>query len=41
MNKEEIVQGIEFRQYADDKTKTFVKAFGEPPKVRIVEDSEE
>lgn len=34
-------QGIEFRQYADDKTKTFVKAFGEPPKVKIVEDGEE
>lgn len=34
-------QGIEFRQYADDKTKTFVKAFGKPPKVKIVEDSEE
>ena len=32
------VYGVEFRQYADDKTKTFVKAFGEPPKVRIVED---
>lgn len=31
-------QGIEFRQYADDKTKTFVKAFGKPPKVRIVDD---
>lgn len=35
------VYGVEFRQYADDKTKTFVKAFGEPPKVRIVEDGEE
>jgi hypothetical protein len=34
------VYGIEFRQYADDKTKTFVKAFGEPPKVKIVEDDE-
>lgn len=33
--------GITFRQYADDKTKTFVKAFGEPPKVKIVEDGEE
>ncbi len=32
------VYGIEFRQYADDRTKTFVKAFGEQPKVRIVED---
>ena len=32
------VYGVEFRQYADDRTKTFVKAFGEPPKVRIVED---
>lgn len=35
------VYGVEFRQYADDKTKTFVKAFGEPPKVKIVEDGEE
>ena len=35
------VYGVEFRQYADDKTKTFVKAFGKPPKVKIVEDSEE
>lgn len=35
------VYGVEFRQYADDKTKTFVKAFAEPPKVRIVEDNEE
>ena len=34
------VYGVEFRQYADDKTKTFVKAFGEPPKVKIVEDVE-
>ena len=32
------VYGIEFCQYADDRTKTFVKAFGEPPIVRIVED---
>ena len=32
------VYGVEFRQYADDKTKTFVKAFGKPPKVRIVDD---
>ena len=30
--------GIEFIQYADDRTKTFVKAFGKPPKVQIVED---
>lgn len=30
--------GIDFRQYADDKTKTFVKAGKEPPKVQIVED---
>lgn len=30
--------GVEFIQYADDKTKTFVKAFGKPPKVQIVED---
>ena len=35
------VYGVEFRQYADDKTKTFVKAFGKPPKVKIVEDGEE
>ena len=35
------VYGVEFRQYADDKTKTFVKAFGKPPEVKIVEDSEE
>jgi len=35
------VYGVEFRQYADDKTKTFVKAFGEPPEVKIVEDGEE
>lgn len=35
------VYGVEFRQYADDKTKTFVKAFGEPPKVKIVEAGEE
>ena len=34
------VYGVEFRQYADDKTKTFVKAFGDPPKVKIVEDVE-
>lgn len=33
-------QGVEFRQYADDKTKTFVKAFGTAPKVKIVEDTE-
>lgn len=33
--------GIEFVQYADDKTKTFVKAFGKPPKVVIVEDGNE
>jgi len=30
--------GIQFRQYADDRTKTFVKAGCEPPKVRIVEE---
>ena len=35
------VYGVEFLQYADDKTKTFVKAFGTPPKVKIVEDGEE
>lgn len=33
--------GVRFVQYADDKTKTFVKAFKEPPKVRIVEDDDE
>lgn len=33
--------GVEFIQYADDKTKTFVKAFGKPPKVKIVEDDDE
>ncbi len=33
--------GIEFRQYADDRTKTFVKAWKEPPQVRIVEDEGE
>lgn len=32
------IYGVEFLQYADDKTKTFVKAFGEQPKVRIVDD---
>lgn len=32
--------GIKFIQYADDKTKTFVKAGGYPPKVRIVEENE-
>lgn len=31
-------RGIEFRQYADEKTKVFVKAGCEPPKVQIVED---
>ena len=30
--------GIRFVQYADDKTKTFVKAWKEPPKIQIVED---
>ena len=30
--------GIVFVQYPDDKTKTFVKAFKEPPKVQIVEE---
>ena len=30
--------GIQFRQYADDKTKTFVKAGCEPPKVQIVDE---
>jgi hypothetical protein len=34
------VYGVEFRQYADDKTKTFVKAGKEAPKVKIVEDDE-
>ena len=32
--------GIEFTQYADEKTKTFVKAFKQPPKVMIVEDED-
>ena len=32
--------GIEYRQYADDRTKTFVKAWKQPPKVVIVEDDE-
>lgn len=31
-------RGIQFRQYADDRTKTFVKAGCEPPKVQIVEE---
>jgi len=35
------VYGVEFRQYADDRTKTFVKAFREPPQVKIVDGSEE
>ena len=30
--------GIHFTQYADDRTKTFVKAGCEPPKVQIVEE---
>lgn len=30
--------GIEFRQHADDRTKVFVKAGCNPPKVQIVED---
>ena len=34
-------QGIEYRQYADEKTKTFVKAFKEPPKVEIVDEDAE
>ena len=33
--------GIRFIQYADDKTKTFIKAGCQPPKVRIVEDTED
>ena len=33
--------GILFIQYADDKTKTFIKAGCQPPKVRIVEDTED
>lgn len=33
--------GVEFTQYADDKTKTFVKAGKKPPKVVIVEDDAE
>ena len=36
--KKRRVYGVEFRQYADDKTKTFVKAGKEAPKGRIVED---
>lgn len=31
-------RGIHFTQYADDRTKTFVKAGCEPPKVQIVEE---
>lgn len=31
-------RGIQFRQYADDRTKTFVKAGCEPPKVQIVDE---
>lgn len=30
--------GIKFTQYADDRTKTFVKAGCEPPKVQIVDE---
>lgn len=30
--------GVTFIQYADDRTKTFVKAGCQPPKVQIVED---
>lgn len=33
--------GVTFIQYADDRTKTFVKAGCHPPKVRIVEDAED
>lgn len=33
--------GIEFRQSADDKTKVFVKAGKNPPKVVVVEDTED
>ena len=33
--------GIEFTAYADSKTKVFVKAFKEPPKIQIVEDDNE
>lgn len=33
--------GVVFRQYADDRTKTFVKAFCKPPKVVIVNDDVE
>lgn len=33
--------GIEFRQHADDRSKTFVKAGCQPPKVQIVEDDDE
>lgn len=31
-------RGIHFTQYADDRTKTFVKAGCEPPKIQIVEE---
>lgn len=33
--------GIQFTQYADDRTKTFVKAGCQPPKVQIVEDTDD
>ena len=32
--------GVKFTQFADDKTKVFVKAGGKPPKERIVEDED-
>lgn len=32
--------GVEFRQTADYKTKVFLKAWKDPPKVQIVEDGE-
>lgn len=33
--------GIEFRQFADDKTKTFVKAGCKPPKVVLVDEDDQ
>ena len=38
--KELRYNGVQFIQYADDKTKVFVKAGCQPPKVVIVEDAE-
>lgn len=33
--------GIEFRQFADDRTKTFVKAGCKPPKVVLVDEDDQ